>query len=484
MTNFGKTSYHKQFMESTYDRDALAQDYKGNILHRVEGHVYVVRTFFGKYKIKKGRLSFRWPFQQVKLVKNVETSGIITFDDPITTNDGIDATQGQPINYLYEVVDKDKYYKNVFEKTTDLVQNVNIELKDIIGDIINSAILEDVRHNFSIERYYERDSEGNPVEKLRTPDWLKKTKDSQGNLTSNPNPIYEETLRKLKDIEEKYGIRINSIKTIDFNEPTQIREAREAAEAAKHKEDEAERLRNIKREDNKVEAEKEALKVKETLEKVKEFAESNHLSDDERQQLMIRVITPNASYTNTNFDMGAAASVLGNSQAQTSALQQMVSQQAATIQTLTQQIATMNAAIESMKAALHSQPTAQQQTVAQPTAQPSAQAQQAPSQAQQATAQAQQATAQAQKATAQAQQSTAQAQQDSNNVVDDQKGQTSAVDSSLNNKKVIRITSANRVPKKSRTDRRGGARRGRTQTPRRQHSHNLNPNAGNGMSRR
>ena len=102
------------------------------------------------------------------------------------------------------------------------------------------------------------------------------------------------------------------------------------------------------------------------------------MSEDERQQLMIRVITPNASYTNTNFDMGAAASVLGNSQAQTSALQQMVSQQAATIQTLTQQIATMNAAIESMKAALHSQPTAQQQT-AQPSAQvqPSAQAQQA-----------------------------------------------------------------------------------------------------------
>ena len=263
MTNSGKTSYHKQFMESTYDQNALAQDYKGNILHRVEGHVYVVRTFFGKYNIKKGRLSFRWPFQQVKLVKNVETSGIITFDDPITTNDGIDATQGQPINYLYEVVDKDKYYKNVFEKTTDLVQNVNIDLKDIIGDIINSAILEDVRHNFSIERYYGRDSEGNPVEKLRTPDWLEKTKDSQGNLTSNPNPIYAETLRKLKDIEEKYGIRINSIKTIDFNEPTQIREAREAAEAAKHKEDEAERLRNIKR----LKLKKKLLKLKQLLKK-------------------------------------------------------------------------------------------------------------------------------------------------------------------------------------------------------------------------
>lgn len=456
MANSGKTSYHKQFMESTYDRDALVQDYEGNILERVEGHVYVVRTFFGKYKIKKGRLSFRWPFQQVKLVKNVETSGVITFDDGIMTSDGLNATQGQPIKYQYEVVNKTNFYQNVFEQI-DLVQNVNDRMKDIIGGIVNSAILEDVRHNFSIERYYERDSrgnilrdsEGNPVEKLRTPDWLKKTKDSQGNLTSDPNPIYDETFRKLKDIEDKYGIKIKSILTIDFNEPTQIKEAREAAKAAKYKEEEADTLRNITREDNKVEAEKESLKVKETLEKVKEFAESNHLSDDERQQLMIRVITPNASYTNTNFDMGAAASVLGNSQAQTSALQQMVSQQAATIQTLTQQIATMNAAIESMKAALHSQPTAQQQTVAQPTAQPSAQAQ-----------------------------------QDSNNVVDGQKGQTSAVDSSLNNKKVIRITSANRVPKKSRTDRRGGARRGRTQTPRRQHSHNLNPNAGNGMSRR
>ena len=445
MANSGKTSYHEQFIQSTYDRDVLAQDYKGNILHRVEGHVYVVRTFFGKYKIKKGRLSFRWPFQQVKLVKNVETSGVIKFDDPITTNDGIDATQGQPINYLYEVVDKDKYYKNVFEKTTDLVQNVNINIKDIIGDIINSAILEDVRHNFSIERYYERDSqgnilrdsEGNPVEKLRTPDWLKKTKDSQGNLTSNPNPIYAETLRKLKDIEEEYGIRIKSIKTIDFNEPTQIREAREAAEAAKHKEDEAERLRNIKREDNKVEAEKKALEVKATLEKVKEFAESNHLSDDERQQLMIRVITPNASYTNTNFDMGAAASVLGNSQAQTSALQQMVSQQAATIQTLTQQIATMNAAIESMKAALYSQPVAQQTT-----AQPSAQAQQATAQAQQAPVQ-----------------------------------PTAPVRTA----KKVTITSANRVPKNAKTDKKNGVK-GNVPTPRK-HSHNQQSNE-HGMTRR
>ena len=465
MANGSKTSYYNYFKENTFDENALVQDYKGHILHREAGHVYVVKTFFGFYKIKgkRARFSFRWPFQQAKLVKNVETIGVVNFEGDLTTGDGLPTIQGQPIEFQYEVIDKKNYLKNLFENV-DMAKNINSCMKDIISTIVSSSKLGDIRHTFSLNVF-------NGF--VNGPDWFN---NSAYDLAGQVN-------EKLKNLELKYGIKINSVLTIDFDEPEDIREARKAVEIAELKKQQAEIEREIKEKDYAVEAKREAFKVEEVLNRVKEFGAHNNIDGDRLAQLYIRAITPNATYTNTSFDIGAAASVLQNSQSQTSALQQMVTQQAATIQTLTQQIASMNAAIESMKAALQSQPVAAQ---AQPTVQSqataqaqrvTAQAQQATAQAQQATAQAQQATAQAQQVTAQAQQATAQAQQTTvqaqQPVVDQPQPATkkSAVDAALGNKKLVRITSANRVPKASRTNRNGGAR-GPVPTPRRRSAQN------------
>ena len=46
-----KGIYFDEFMSRGYDSNTLVQDYKGIVILPVAGHVYVVRTFFGFYKI-------------------------------------------------------------------------------------------------------------------------------------------------------------------------------------------------------------------------------------------------------------------------------------------------------------------------------------------------------------------------------------------------------------------------------------------------
>ena len=46
-----KGLYYTRFMQNGYDPDTLVQDYAGLLMLSVPGHVYVVKTLFGGYRL-------------------------------------------------------------------------------------------------------------------------------------------------------------------------------------------------------------------------------------------------------------------------------------------------------------------------------------------------------------------------------------------------------------------------------------------------
>ena len=345
--------YFDDYMDNKFDEKALVQDYKGFVLKRVAGHVYVVRTFLGFYKLKSSKkaLSFRWPFSQAKLVKNVETSDVINFTDPILTHDDVNVTAGGPITFQFEVIDDKIYYEKVYEHT-DLKQNLNDRVKEIIRFIVNRGELDDVKKQFSIT---------STVNGVEYPDWI--TGDDVLTLD-----------QMFRDIETKYGIKVKRILSVDFNEPQIVQDARTEFEAAKLKQETAKVEREIKRQDYELERENKEKnvqidvdKLRKSIETLYSFARTNGYTQEQTTKLVGYILSPNA----THIDM-------------------------ANNPVIDRVIAKLDALSDNAPAQVQQAPI---------------QAQQAPVQAQQASAQAQQAPAQAQQAPVQAQQAPVQAQQ-------------------------------------------------------------------------
>lgn len=443
-----KGIYFDEFMSRGYDSNALVQDYKGIVILPVAGHVYVVRTFFGFYKIlhdeKKNAdnkllhslsLKFRFPFSQVKLIKNIPTTGVIEMNDPILTTDGLNATPAPGgFEFKYEAVNDKDNYKKLYNLNGDAIKNVKASIKQIISLIVNRGEMKDVRKTFSIN--FSNDN--------WWPEWIK-----------DPNDI--DILKDMYEkIENEYGIKVTEVLAVDFNEPKRVVDANEELKAAESERKTADIRRKIVIEDNAVAIAKAAdeagLRIEEARKKAEydakkeadiaaakadaevkkqseilndriaalvQYGKNNKLSETQIIKMITCVLNPNA----THVDLDGAAAILK--------------------------------ALDTNKRNV--QPTTNtQQPVAQPTAQ------QAPVQAQQATAQAQQAPVQTQQAPAQAQ-----------SVVSQTKDTTP--------KKAAKAVRVYAKRSNAKTDKKNGVK-GNVPTPRK-HSHNQQSN-GHGMNRR
>lgn len=317
-----KGIYFNEFMSRGYDSNTLVQDYKGIVLLPIAGHVYVVRTFFGFYRIvhdeKKNAnskikhslaLKFRMPFSQVRLIKNVPTVEKMVINDSIITKDGINAIPAPGgFDFKYEVVDNKDNYKNLYNLNGDAMKGVKSSIKQIISFIINRGTLDKVRVTFNIDFSKDKDHG-------RWPEWI------EGTDKDLLDSMYDK-------IEEQYGIKVTEISAVDFNEPTRIVEANEELKAANTKAEAADIERETKRKDSELEIEIEKKKIDtrvneaerlsdveiqkqkaiaiNKLEVLFEKTRDKNYSDEQLARLIGLVLNPNA----TRIELGDAAAIL------------------------------------------------------------------------------------------------------------------------------------------------------------------------------
>lgn len=369
-----KGLYYDRFMAKEYDSDALVQDYKGNVILPIAGHVYVVRTFFGFYKIIHNEkqnaegilpslsLKIRFPFSQVKLIKNMETTAVIELKDPILTHDGLNATPAPGgFTFKYEVLDDKENYKKLYNLNDDAMKNVKASIQQIIGFIVNRGTMDEVKKTFNI----------NFSDNIWWPEWINDSDDIN---------ILKDMYSK---IEREYGIKITEIMTVDFNEPTRVVQANEELKAAESEKKTADIRRKIVEQDNEVEiakanaeakirieearkkaeieAEKEAKVaaakadaeinkqksiLNERINALKAYFNENNFSEIQKIKMITCVLNPNA----THVDFGEAVTLLNkldsdkkdvlNKQSTISNQQSSVDSQQTTVQA--QQIATQD----------------------------------------------------------------------------------------------------------------------------------------------
>lgn len=188
-----------------FNNNALVQTYTGLFSRIHAGFRFVTRSVTGKIVVYDDSFPIvgRQPFTEAKFINISRLSRTITYPDGVQISDDVTVTCSAPITYHFYVIDKPWALARVF-KEVNADQNISELVKKIVDAVVNNMDPNKVRHKFTIS-YFNLNS-----------------------LISDQN-VVNSIKDMFHDIRNRYGIHIDDIMDIDFNEPQTIIDAKHAS---------------------------------------------------------------------------------------------------------------------------------------------------------------------------------------------------------------------------------------------------------------
>lgn len=188
--------------------NVLAQVYTGLLRRVAAGYRCAVRTYTGKIKVYSSPFVLRMPYTEAKFICIHTLERTITYSDSIKTVDDITVTCGSPIVYHLRVGDNAKSISKIFNEiqADDRIKEI---IKEIIDLIVKNSETSSIKNGFG-------------VSPNNIPKWLS-------------YDVKQEIIRRFNIIRDKYGVIIENVLNVDFNEPQEILQAETEAKAQKIK---------------------------------------------------------------------------------------------------------------------------------------------------------------------------------------------------------------------------------------------------------
>lgn len=297
-------------MADSIDNNGVVTDTTSNALVRVcdsffkrvdGGYRFAIRTYSGNIKVYSSPFVIKLPACEAKLIYIKNITREVVYTDSVKTADDVTVTCASPFEFHYHVHDDALSIKKVFQELNadKLVKDLVKTIVDLVVTNSNSKV---VKHKFSIS---------------------KKTNDHRnfdvnvdffvddGKLDEN---VRRRIVQYFKLIYEQYGIILDRIVNLDFDEPSKIVDAETDAKAQSIRNKTAMEKAKNDYEINMLSAKLEKIKREYDYETLYAAATKFKLSSDEIYEILKRQFTQaNTTIIESNggFDSIIAAILSG-----------------------------------------------------------------------------------------------------------------------------------------------------------------------------
>ena len=188
-----------------FDDNALVQVYPGFVSKIHSGFVFAARDYFGTIQVYENSfpLVARLPFAEAKFINISRLSREVTYPDGIKINERVTVFCAAPIKYHFYVGDSVNDIRKVFDEI-NADKNVKDLVKNIVDLVVKNMDVEKVLNKFII------------------------CEDNLQELLHNKPRVIRQVEDFFNQIYDRYGIIIEDIFDIDFNDPEKVIEAETA----------------------------------------------------------------------------------------------------------------------------------------------------------------------------------------------------------------------------------------------------------------